>query len=69
MAPAECRHRHLLDVGQEELAVDRSVEDAGRLEPIVTQDGKEGQGALPAEGLAGLQDRSSQPQQLHRPTP
>ncbi len=39
------RHKDLLDVGAEAVAIDRAVEDAWRGEPVAAQGAKEGQGA------------------------
>ena len=36
-------HQELLDVGQEALAIDRAVEHARRIDPVVAQRGEEGQ--------------------------
>src|SRR5687768_17364368 len=47
VARLERRHEDLLDVLKEALAIDRSVDEPRRGEPIVTQSGQEGHG-LPA---------------------
>lgn len=39
----EGRHRELFDIDQEELAVDRSIEHAGRIDPVVSERRHEGQ--------------------------
>jgi len=47
IAGTERGHQELLDIGQEALAVNRSVEDAGRVDPIMAERGQEGQCAPP----------------------
>ena len=62
------RHQDLLHVGQEPLAVDRSVEDAGRLDPIAAQAGQEGLGPPVAVGRAAdqaLAARRPAPERRH----
>jgi len=39
------RHQQRLDIGTEALAVDRAIDDAGRVNPIVPERGEEGHGA------------------------
>src|SRR3954453_17477811 len=53
----------LLDIGAEALAVDRSVEDARRCEPIAAQCAEEGQRAPVA-----VRSQSAQPLALRPPT-
>ncbi len=43
------RYEELLDIGEEELAVDRPVEHAGGIDPVVAQRGEKGQRAPVAE--------------------
>lgn len=50
IAGLQRRYQDLLDIGQELLAVDRSVEDAWRLDPIAAQAGQEGLCPPPAVG-------------------
>src|SRR6202042_1537567 len=44
VARRENREKNLLDISAEACAIDRSVDDAGRGEPVATQRRKEGQG-------------------------
>jgi hypothetical protein len=53
MSPGEGRHEDLLDVSREELAVDRPVEHAGRIDPVMAQGGHEGQGLPLSERSLG----------------
>lgn len=64
VARRECWHEELLDVGGEDLAVDRPVEHAGGIDPIMAQRGKEGQRFPFAKGRLGQQLVTPQ-----RPTP
>lgn len=41
IAARQCRQKALLDIIGENLAVDRLVEDAGRVDPVTTQGSKE----------------------------
>lgn len=45
VARAERRHQELFDIGEEGLAVDRTVDHAGRIDPVTAQRGKEGEGS------------------------
>ena len=45
VAGRERRHEKLLDIGEEVLAVDRPIEDAGRIDPVAAERGEEGQGS------------------------
>ena len=45
VAGPERRDEHLLDIGEEALAVDRAVDDAGRVDAVAAQRGQEGQRA------------------------
>lgn len=48
----ECGNEELLDIGGEELAVDRAVEHAGGIDPVMAQRSQEGQRLpLPEGGL------------------
>ena len=51
----EGRHQELLDISQEDVAIDRAVEDAGRVDSIVTERGNEGHGAPVSEGSLGIE--------------
>ena len=42
VARSQRRHQHLLDIGGEQVAVDRSVDHAGGIDAVVPQDGDEG---------------------------
>jgi len=53
IAGRERRHEELLDPGGEALAVDRSIEDARRVDPVMTQRCEEGQRAPFAERCPG----------------
>ena len=44
----ESRHKHLLDIGCEQLAIDWTVDHPGRLDAVVPQGGDEGQRLLVA---------------------
>lgn len=55
LAPGVGRYDELLDIGGEELAVDRYVEQAWSIDPVVAQDGDEGQRAPLAEGRLGME--------------
>ena len=64
VAGRERRDEELLDPGGEDLAVDRPVEHAGRVDPVVAQRGEEGQRAPAAErrlGDAARWPRGAQP--------
>ena len=43
VAGRERRRQELFDIGQEACAVDRPIEDEGRIDPIATERGQEGQ--------------------------
>ena len=43
VAGLERGHQYLLDISEEALAVDRTIDDAGGIDPVATQRGKEGQ--------------------------
>jgi hypothetical protein len=45
VARAECRHEYLLDIGQEDLAIDRPIDHTGRIDAIGTQRGQESERA------------------------
>jgi len=45
IAPLQRRHEHLFDIGEKAVAIDGSVDDTGRIEPIAAQGGQEGQRA------------------------
>jgi len=53
VAGREGWHEELLDIGGEELAVDRTVEHAGRIDPVVAERGEEGERAPSPEGRSG----------------
>jgi hypothetical protein len=55
MSPGARVGTELLDIGEEELAVDRPVEHAGCVDPVVTQRREEGQRAPFAEGGLGME--------------
>src|SRR5271165_63187 len=59
----EGRDQELLDISSEALAVDRAVEQAGRVDPIVAQGGEEGRG-LPV----AVRDLVDEPLSLPSPT-
>jgi hypothetical protein len=42
IAGLQCRHQHLLDIGEEALAIDRPVNDAGRGDAVMPECRKEG---------------------------
>ena len=44
VAITQCRRQHLLDIGDEQLAVDGAVDDAGRGRPVLARAGNEGLG-------------------------
>jgi hypothetical protein len=50
VAGPECRNHHLFHISEEAQAVDRSVEDTGRIDPVAAQRRQEGQGSPPAMG-------------------
>ena len=54
IARCKGRHEELGDVGAEALAVDRSIENARRVDPVVTESGQKGQRAPFAE--RGMRD-------------
>ena len=41
----QCRDEELFDIGAESVAIDRAIEDAGRVDPVEAQRGDEGHGA------------------------
>ena len=53
VAGREDGRENLLDISAEAHAIDRSVDDAGRGEPVATQRRKEGEGSPSAEGRLG----------------
>ena len=53
VARREHRNENLLDISVEACAINRSVDDAGRGEPIATQSRQEGEGPPSAEGRFG----------------
>ena len=53
VARREDRHENLLDISAEAHAIDRSVDDAGRGEPVATQRRQKGEGPPFAEGRFG----------------
>lgn len=55
VAGCERGHKELLDIGEEELTVNRFVKDAWCVDPVVTQRGKEGQCAPFAKRCLGVQ--------------
>jgi hypothetical protein len=57
-------NQHFLDVGSEALAVDRTVDEPGRIDAIVTQRGDEGRGLLVA-----MRNLDHEPFALRRPSP
>src|ERR1700723_299917 len=61
IAWAQRRHKELLDIGGEEPAIDRTIEDAGRLDPIAPQGGEEGERAPVAMRRRCAQSLSSRP--------
>ena len=64
VARCEGRQEELLNIGGEALAVDRSVEDKGRIDPVAAQGCKEGQRAPFAERCL-----RQQPASTRRPSP
>jgi hypothetical protein len=67
VAWAECRDQDVADMGEEDLAVDRPVEQAGRVDPVVTQRGDEGHGLPAAEGRLALHPRATGTPGAHTP--
>ena len=57
-------HQELLDIGEEACAVDRAVDDAGRVDPVAAQRGEEGQRAPVA--VRHLGDRAARPRRSGR---
>jgi hypothetical protein len=55
VAGGECRHQELLDPGGEELTIDRSVEHARGIDPVMAKRGDEGERAPSAERRSGDQ--------------
>ncbi len=55
VAGAERRYEELLDISEEDLTVDWSIEHAWGIDPVVAQRGKEGQRAPVTEGDLGVQ--------------
>lgn len=53
VAGQEGRHEELLDIGSEGLAVDRAIEDARRVDPVMAERGQEGQRLPMPEGCLG----------------
>ena len=43
------------EISQEDVAIDRAVEDAGRVDPVVTERGNEGHGAPVSERSLGIE--------------
>ena len=62
----ERRHEKLLDIAAEALTVDRSVEDAGRLDPVGAQGRQKGQGAPTAMGRLADQALAARPPTAER---
>jgi hypothetical protein len=56
MSPGCSGHQHLLDIGKEALPVDRPVDDAGSIEPVVAQRCQKGERAP-----AAVRDLGHQP--------
>jgi hypothetical protein len=55
----EDREENLLDISAEACAIDRSVDDAGRGEPLATQRRRKREGPPSAEGRFGDEARAS----------
>jgi hypothetical protein len=53
VSPSQFRDEDLLDISAKALAIDRSVDDAGRGEAVATQSRQEGEGPPFAEGRFG----------------
>ena len=66
VAGFENRHELLLDIGAEAFAVDRSVEDARRGEPVAAQGAEEGQRPPVAAGREAAQAIALRPPSAQR---
>lgn len=64
VAFGEGRHEDFLDIEGEEFAIDRPVDDPGRIDPVAAQGGDEGQGFPVA-----VWDRCSEALAARRPAP
>lgn len=53
VAGAQCLQKELFDIEPESLAIDRAVDDAGRVDPVASQGGQESHGFPMAERCFG----------------
>ena len=66
VAGRESRDQYLFDISSEDFGVDRSLEDPGRVDPIMAQGGEEGHGAPMPEGGATLEAHAARPPTAQR---
>ena len=59
VAGLERGHERVLDIGMEAYAVDRAIEEDGRIDPVVAQSCQEGKGSPSTEGRFGKETFAS----------